>query len=560
MLGAHLGDFYGSIAHIDHGLVNAHHLVAENNCIFNALFGLKLVEHNGPFDLLDGEDVVPFIAQMFNAFRGCGVVAPRHALLGSEGGLVDFTIWGCGSDAAEGYMFDSKGISRAEERAHILCRADIVQYDHHRSFCLHSKLLKRWAAEFSVGNFSHCCETLLQSYEKSKKITTFEVDLGGLGPKIEVQPMMKRVSILLLMLTWAVYVAQGQEVACAPACGEGEQEALFFDGEVATHFDNAEYAGNDIGYSRTIFAVKLTPALGYRFGKAGRHAVVAGAELLKDFGSKEFLNEARLLAYYRYKDENWGAYAGAFKRDELIGHYSRAFFSDSTLIYNGTVQGVAGHYCSERMFAELSVDWNGLYSPDTREEFRVLASVGGNFAKWFNTGVSLSLQHYANKSTFRGNVVDNALINPWVGAKFNAFFDFDVRLGYLQAYQRDRRLESGTMLPKGGELYLKISRWGAYIDNNLYVGENLMPLYDVCGKDGERYAEGLYTGDIMYRTNSKIYNRTGVGYERKFSHDRVSVKAELVLQYTGQKVMCSQLVGISAKFAPTIYDKSKHKK
>ena len=87
-----------------------------------------------------------------------------------------------------------------------------------------------------------------------------------------------------------------------------------------------------------------------------------------------------------------------------------------------------------------------------------------------------------------------------------------------------------------------------------------MPLYDVCGKDGERYAEGLYTGDIMYRTNSKIYNRTGVGYERKFSHDRVSVKAELVLQYTGQKVMCSQFVGIAAKFAPTIYDKSKHKK
>ncbi len=372
--------------------------------------------------------------------------------------------------------------------------------------------------------------------------------------------MNKRFSIIALLLTLVVYVAQGQDIAHAPARDVAEQEALFFDGEVATHFDNAECDGNDIGYSRTIFAVKLVPTIGYRFGKGGRHSVVAGAELLKDFGSKKFLNEARLVAYYRYKDEKWGAYAGAFKRDELIGHYSRAFFSDSTLIYNGTVQGVAGHYLSERMFAELSVDWNGLYSPDTREEFRVLASVGGNFAKWFNAGLSLSLQHYANKSTFRGNVVDNALANAWLGARFKAFFDFDVRLGYLQAYQRDRRTDDAARFPMGGELYLKISRWGVYIDNNLYVGENLMPLYNVIGNDGLKYADGLYTGDVMYGTTSKIYNRTGVGYERKFSRDRVSVKAELVLQYTGTKVMCSQLVGISAKFAPTIYDKSKHKK
>lgn len=373
--------------------------------------------------------------------------------------------------------------------------------------------------------------------------------------------MTKRFSIVVLLLILVAYVAQGQDVAHAPTCEETEQEALFFDGEVATHFDNAEYAGNEIGYSRTIFAVKLSPALGYRFGKGGHHSVVAGAELLRDFGSKEFLNEARLLAYYRYKDDKWGAYAGAFKRDELVGDYSRAFFSDSTRIYNGTVQGVAGHYLSERMFAELAVDWNGLYSQNTREEFRVLASVGGDFAKWFYAGLSLSLQHYANKSTFHGNVVDNALANAWVGSRFKAFFDFDLRLGYLQSYQRDRRQEDGGMaLPKGGEFYFRVSRWGVFVDNNLYFGDNMMPFYELKGKDRERYAQGLYTGDVLYSTRSRIYNRTGIGYEQKFCDDRVSVKAEMVLQYTGQKVTCSQLVGIAAKFAPTIYDKSKHKK
>ncbi len=375
--------------------------------------------------------------------------------------------------------------------------------------------------------------------------------------------MLKRLSILILFTFLALQFAQGQDVAPAPACESACSEqsgALFFDGELSTHFDNAEYDGNDVGYSRTIFAVRLIPALGYRWGKDGCHAVVAGAELLKDFGSVRTIDDAKLVAYYRYKDQNWGAYAGIFGRDELVGRYSRAFYSDSTRIYNALVQGVAGHYRSEKMFAELAVDWHGLYSPEVREKFRVLTSVGGKFAKWFDAGVTLSLTHYANKSTFRGNVVDNALGNAWIGAQFKAFFDFDVRLGYLQALQRDRKVSDSWLAPKGGELYVRLSKWGAFIDNNLYVGENLMPLYEVCGNDGLNYADDLYAGDITYSPPRKFCNRTGLGYERTFCKESLSVKAEVALIYMGGKVSNQQLVGISARFAPTIYDKSKHKK
>ena len=375
--------------------------------------------------------------------------------------------------------------------------------------------------------------------------------------------MLKRLSILILFTFLILQFAQGQDVALAPArecmC-DAQSGALFFDGEVSTHFDNAEYDGNDVGYSRTIFAVRLTPTLGYRWGQDGCHAVVAGAELLKDFGSVRSVDDAKLVAYYRYKDEKWGAYAGVFGRDELVGRYSRAFYSDSTRIYNALVQGVAGHYRSEKMFAELAVDWNGLYSPEVREKFRILASVGGKFAKWFDAGATLSLMHYANKSTFRGNVVDNALANAWLGAQFNAFFDFDVRLGYLQALQRDRKVSDSWLAPKGGELYVKLSKWGAFIDNNLYVGENLMPLYNVRGNDGLKYADDLYACDIMYSPLRKFCNRTGFGYERAFCNESLSVKAEVALIYMGGKVSNQQLVGISARFAPTIYDKSKHKK
>ena len=208
-------------------------------------------------------------------------------------------------------------------------------------------------------------------------------------------------------------------------------QELFFNGNVATWFDNTEYAGSDCGSSRTIFAVEFDPSLGWRIDK--NNTIVIGAQLLKDFGSDKFINRADPIAYYRYDNGTYGANAGIFGRDELVGRYSRAFYSDSTLIYNSCIQGVAMRYTGQKAFAELAVDWVGMYSPSTREQFRVLAAAGGKFADCFDAGVSMSLQHFANKSTFSGNVVDNILINPYIGAKFNALLDFEVRIGYLQS-------------------------------------------------------------------------------------------------------------------------------
>lgn len=158
-------------------------------------------------------------------------------------------------------------------------------------------------------------------------------------------------------------------------CGTVAAQELFFSGEVSTHFDNTEYTGSDCGTSRTIFAVRMTPTIGYRWND--RHSVIVGAELLKDFGSSRFLDDANMVAYYRFKNEKYGAYAGIFERDNLIGRYSRAFYSDSTLIYNPLVQGIAMNYRGRNSFAEFAIDWEGLYSPQTREKFRILFSAGG---------------------------------------------------------------------------------------------------------------------------------------------------------------------------------------
>lgn len=334
-------------------------------------------------------------------------------------------------------------------------------------------------------------------------------------------------------------------------------QELFFNGNVATWFDNTEYAGSDCGSSRTIFAVEFDPSLGWRIDK--NNTIVIGAQLLKDFGSDKFINSADPIAYYRYDNGTYGANAGIFGRDELVGRYSRAFYSDSTLIYNSCIQGVAMRYTGQKAFAELAVDWVGMYSPSTREQFRVLAAAGGKFADCFDAGVSMSLQHFANKSTFSGNVVDNILINPYIGAKFNALLDFEVRIGYLQSMQQDRMQGNGWITPFGGELYLRMGWKGIFIDNNLYVGKSLTPFWNTSGRDGLPYAESLYTCDPFYGTTHKVYNRTGIGYERKFLNDNISVRAEMVLQCNGAKLYCQQLVSVSAKICPTIYDKTKHK-
>lgn len=344
------------------------------------------------------------------------------------------------------------------------------------------------------------------------------------------------------------------------ATATASAQRLVFDGEISTHFDNTEYTGSDCGTSRTIFAVKVEPKLAYLWGN--KHSVVIGTELLKDFGSKKFIDEANLIAYYQFQNDRFGANAGIFERSKLVGRYSRAFYSDETLIYHSLVQGIAMRYNRDegKAFAELAVDWTGLYSPATREQFRVLVAGGGRFAKIFDAGVSLSLQHFANKSTFEGNVVDNVLVNPYIGIRFHAFFDFDIRLGYLQGLQRDRQLDEGWQLPMGGEFSFRFSRWGVFIDNNLYFGKNLMPFYNHTGKDGLAYGNNLYTGDPFYGTSHHIYNRTGIGYSRSFVADRVRVYAEMVLQYNGKNMYCQQLIGVSAAICPTLYDKAKHNK
>ena len=333
-----------------------------------------------------------------------------------------------------------------------------------------------------------------------------------------------------------------------------QSERLYLDTDFDFDFDNTEYSGSGLGASETLFGVSLAPVLRYEWNE--KHSLGAGVNMQKMFGSVRFLDDIDLVAYYQFHSEKYGAVAGLFRREKMIGHYSEAFFSSAWLADNRLVQGLALQYHDKVGFAELVADWNGLYSLETREQFRILFSGEGRFAKIMYAGASAAMQHYANRADFQHNVVDNFTINPYIGVDFNAFFDFDIRLGYLQSLQRDRLGGGIWHAPMGGELFFRMSRWGVFISNNIYVGKNLQPLYNSVGKEGTIYGADLYASDPFYGTTTGIYNRTGIGYERNFWKERIKVKAEFALKTDGKRLYNQQIISLAVNLAPKLYDKA----
>ena len=333
-----------------------------------------------------------------------------------------------------------------------------------------------------------------------------------------------------------------------------QSEKLYLDTDFNFDFDNTEYSGSNLAPSETLFGIALAPALRYEWND--KHSLGVGVNMQKMFGSVRFLDDIKLIAYYQFRNENYGAVAGLFRREKLVGRYSEAFFSSAWLANNRLVQGLALQYTDNIGYAELVADWNGMYSMECREQFRILFSGEGRFAKVMYAGASAEMHHYANRADFRYNVVDDIVINPYIGVDFNTFFDFDIRLGYLQSLQRDRINDEGWKAPMGGELFFRMSRWGVFISNNLYVGRDLLPLYDSVGKEGPIYGADLYAADPFYRTSSGVYNRTGIGYERDFWQDRIKVKAEFVLKTDGERLYNQQVISLGLNIAPKLYDKN----
>ncbi|MDO5497933.1 MAG: hypothetical protein Q4F45_08640 [Alistipes sp.] len=317
-----------------------------------------------------------------------------------------------------------------------------------------------------------------------------------------------------------------------------------------TYFDNREYSACEYDESQTFFSARLTPQVGLKWNEKNR--VVVGVDLLADFGDEtDFLSEVKPQLYYQFASQKVSAYAGIFPRERMVGDYSDLIMSEASRFYDNRVRGVMGQYLGERGYVEASIDWCGMYSEQSREKFRILSAGRYYFGdkRTFYGGYAFSMFHFAGSMAEDDAVVDNIVVEPYVGAQFNAYFDFDVRLRYLQTMQRDRATEEKSRTPKGGMLQLRMAKWGLFLEEQLYVGDNLQPYYGPFGSDlfPMGYGAELYAGDAFFSTNENIYSTTKIGYTRSFYDDTLRVHCYFAFQHDGVALGCKQVVSLAVR-------------
>lgn len=336
--------------------------------------------------------------------------------------------------------------------------------------------------------------------------------------------MMKRIVGCLAAAWFAATAVQAQEVVIGA--------------DFDTRFDNREYAGSSVEQSKTLFTARLIPQAGVQWDE--RNALMIGADLRQHCGDPHSLSAIKPLVSYAYRAPKVTAMAGIFLRNNLKGDYTEAFFDSDKLFYDNRVQGFLGQYHPDaENFVEFSLDWHGMKDWGSREKFRILSAGHRQWAHWYG-GYAFSMLHFAGSEEIVGNVVDYMTVNPHVGVRFGGGFAFDLRLGYLQGFQRDRRTDEGWKLPKGGLFDIAVRRWGLSLENMLYVGEDQLPFYDL-------YGEELYSASRFFSTPNHFYNRTTLAYEGRFYHDSVRVKAGLLFHCDGEIVGLQQIVELSVR-------------
>lgn len=359
--------------------------------------------------------------------------------------------------------------------------------------------------------------------------------------------MDKRMRILLLLVVAVVAIGRAQAQ---------EDMKLLVGADYDMYFDNREFVDCPFGESQTIFSSRLTPTLGVKWDEHNK--LVAGVDLWSDFGNNTVtFTKVRPQIYYQFESRKVSAYAGIFPRERMIGEYSEVIMSDSMRFFDNRVQGVLGQYRAERGFVELSADWCGKYSEASREKFRIMSAgkfFFDNYHKRFYGGYNFMMFHFAGSKLISNCVNDQVTINPYVGARFNAFFDFDVKLNYVQIFQRDRDNEELYRRPKGGMLQLKMSKWGVYLDELLYVGECLHPYYHSYRSDRFPYGYGgeLYAGETFFGTTENIYSNTKLGYKGSFFGDTVRVNCYFALLYDGVGLGNRQVIEVSVRLLKDI--------
>ena len=304
--------------------------------------------------------------------------------------------------------------------------------------------------------------------------------------------------------------------------------------DFTTIFDNREYVQCDRQESGTLFSACLSPWVGVQWARHNR--LVGGVHLVRDFkGDSPFMTHVNPIIYYRYADSHWLTHAGIFERSRLLGQPSDAFYDERHSYTDSQIMGVHAAYRCGGNHAEVVVDWEGQPTETEREKFRVFSTALLNKGKFY-CGYDGGYLHLANSTNPRPNegVVDHLQFMPYVGMRFRAYFNFDLRATPMYSYQRDR-VAGDKYNCLGGMVAVKMERWGLSLGHQLYFGDSQQPMR-------LKYGELLYSGNPMYGTTHKVYNKTSLRYCRAFFDDTVNLDVAFHLHHDGHAIGTQQML------------------
>ena len=278
-------------------------------------------------------------------------------------------------------------------------------------------------------------------------------------------------------------------------------QKFVYDIDFLTFFDNRESRIPSYP-SKTLFGVRLSPEIGFEINDStyGNHRLMAGASYTQPFGSQWPDIKIRPTIYYRYRQQGFDLSLGFVPWRNIRTSLPDYLFSDSLRYFSPNIQGVHFGYSSRHGFAEFICDWRGMQSPETREAFRLLLT-GEYHHQCFFAGGNAQLNHLASRLNAYDGVCDDITAQPFVGVNFSQLTPLDtlaLRTSYILSYQRERR--TNTLYIAHGFLAELSLKWRFLaVENNLYIGNPLMPLYS-------QYGPQLNQGETFYQ--HPIYNKT----------------------------------------------------
>jgi len=275
--------------------------------------------------------------------------------------------------------------------------------------------------------------------------------------------------------------------------------------EMLSYFDNREYSA-EIQQSNTLFGVRLSPDIGWGFvdNKGSLHRIMAGLSYVQPVGSVLKESTIHPTVYYQYQNSFNGLNLslGMIPYSFLKQNLPSFLMYDSLVYMQPNIQGALMQYTGEHLCMEFLCDWRGSQTEERHEAFRIIFQ-GRYDMDYVSVGGIFQLNHLASREIIKEGVSDDIVLYPYLELQMpwqdSRWPNLCLQAGYIFEYEKDRKNFKDPIYCQGCLLKLSAHWRGFGLKSNLYMGDNLFPLYSYKGTL-------LNQGDPFYQ--SRMYHRT----------------------------------------------------